>query len=110
MPPAPIPLTPGPLATRLRSVYSNALSHTIRTCSYENFSSCFPTPAAKTPRVLRAVWEQIVGKIESKAGEEFEGILAERDVVKGLNELEALLGSAKARRETSEGDEGEIVP
>ena len=98
----PIPKTPGPLATRLTQLYTASLAHTIRTCSYDNFARCFPTPARKRPEVLRAVWEQIVGKIESKAMEEFEVILEERKVVEGLNEFEGLVGEARGRREQRE--------
>lgn len=45
------------------------------------------------------MWRQIVGQVEDKAKREFEEILVEKDVVGGLNELERLVGTAKARRE-----------
>ena len=44
------------------------------------------------------VWKQIVGGIEEKSRREFEEILVEKDVVNGLNELERLVGTAKARK------------
>ena len=38
-------------------------------------------------------------QIEEKAKREFEEICIEKEVVGGLNELERLIGTAKARRE-----------
>lgn len=37
--------------------------------------------------------------IQEKSTKEFEDILVERDVVGGLNELERLIGEAKAKKE-----------
>lgn len=54
--------------------------------------------------MLNNVWTQIVGQVEDKAKREFEEILVEKDVVGGLNELERLVGTAKARKEA--GGEG----
>jgi kinetochore protein NNF1 len=102
---APTQQTPGPRATALADLYSKALSATLRSCSYENFAECFPTPAARTPRVLRAVWEQINGKIAAKGNAEFENILAERNVVPGLNALETMIADAKGRKEAGRGKE-----
>ena len=45
------------------------------------------------------MWKQIVGGIEEKSRREYEEILVEKDVVGGLNELERLVGMAKARQE-----------
>ncbi|MCJ1310872.1 hypothetical protein MMC25_004540 [Agyrium rufum] len=98
-PQPPTSATPGPLATRLRDLYSNALTHTLRTCSYANFSSCFPTPARQKPDVLRSVWQQVVARIEERGNVEFEGILQERDVVAGLNRLERVLNMGRGRKE-----------
>ena len=100
--PAPTPpqtLTPGPYATALNSVFTSALTHVVHTCSYANFSACFPTSAKYAENVLQVVWKQIVGGIEEKSKREFEEILVEKDVVNGLNELERLVGTAKARRD-----------
>ena len=98
-PPPPVALTPGPLATRLSTVYHTALTHTLRVCSYENFAACFPTPAKYRPEVLRGLWTQVVRKIEEKGREEFEGILGERSVVEGLNALEGVVEGGRGRRE-----------
>lgn len=104
VPPPPSAQTPGPRATALNNMFTAALMHTIHTCSYANFAACFPTSAKHAPAVLNNVWRQIVGQVEDKAKREFEEILVEKDVVGGLNELERLVGTAKARREA--GGEG----
>lgn len=80
-------------------MFTAALDHTINTCSYANFAACFPTSAKYAPAVLNNVWRQIVGQVEDKAKREYEEILVEKDVVGGLNELERLVGTAKARKE-----------
>jgi len=41
---------------------------------------------------------QVVGKIEAKSREEFEGILGERNVVEGLNSLEGVVQGGRGRR------------
>lgn len=108
--PAPAPpqtQTPGPRAIALTKVFTGALNKTIQTCSYANFAACFPTSAKHADNILRVVWKQIVGGIEEKSKREFEEILIEKDVVNGLNELERLVGTAKARREG--GGEG-VLP
>ncbi|MCJ1382531.1 hypothetical protein MMC17_005644 [Xylographa soralifera] len=112
-PPPPTPFTPGYLATRLSTLYASTLAHTLRACSYANFAACFPTPAARRPQVLHGLWLQVVGKIEAKAKEEFEGILEERDVVEGLNRLEGVVEGGRGRRgrggRIGVGEEG-VVP
>lgn len=51
---------------------------------------------------MKSIWEQITKGVEETAKREFEEIMAERDVVRGLNELERLVGEAKGRRERGE--------
>lgn len=100
--PAPAPpqtQTPGPRATALNQVFIGALNKTISTCSYANFAACFPTTAKNADNILQVVWKQIVGGIEEKSKREFEEILVEKDVINGLNELERLIGTARARKE-----------
>lgn len=53
--------------------------------------------------MLANVWKQIVAQVEDKAKREFEEILGEKDVVAGLNELERLVGGARARKERGDG-------
>lgn len=105
-PSAPIPLTPGLRASRLHQVFTESLSRTIRSNSYENFSACFPTPAKHVPHSLETVWRQLNAKLEESAKAEFEGVIRERDVVRGLNELDRLVGEARFRKENGEGGSG----
>ncbi|PGH17127.1 hypothetical protein AJ79_01265 [Helicocarpus griseus UAMH5409] len=102
-PPAPVPLTPGPRASRLQQVFNQALARTLRANSYANFSACFPTPARHVPASLENVWRQLNAKLEESARAEFEDVLREREVVRGLNELDRLVGEARVRRERGEG-------
>ncbi len=105
-PPPPVAETPGPRASRLQEVFSTALTHTLKTCSYANFSACFPTPAKHVPESLQALWKQMNARIEELARGEFEDILRERDVVRNLNELDRLIAEAKKRKER--GPTGEV--
>ncbi|OKL59706.1 hypothetical protein UA08_05140 [Talaromyces atroroseus] len=107
-PPAPIPLTPGPRATRLQDIYSKALRATLKSNSYENFAACFPTPARHVPASLESVHRQLNAKLEEGATAEFNDIIKERDVIKGLNELDRLVG--EARRRKSQGESETAVP
>jgi kinetochore protein NNF1 len=104
-PPSPAPESevPGPRASRLIQVFDQALARTLRANSYANFASCFPTPARHVPASLENVWRQLNAKLEESAKAEFEEIVAERQAVQHLNELDRLVGDARARRET-EGD------
>ena len=60
------------------------------------------------------MWLQITGRVGERARAEFEQVCEERDVVRGLNELERLVGEARVRRERGEGKEDEggerVVP
>ncbi|KAL8733860.1 MAG: hypothetical protein Q9166_001848 [cf. Caloplaca sp. 2 TL-2023] len=98
-PQPPIAQTPGPRAAQFQKLFGDALNHTLRTCSYSKFSSCFPTPAKYAPQTLTSIWQQIITKVEASAKKEFEDIMVERDVVAGLNELERLVAEAKKRKE-----------
>ncbi|KAK2738497.1 hypothetical protein FQN57_007012 [Myotisia sp. PD_48] len=104
-PPAPVALTPGPRASRLQQVYSQALQRTIRANSYASFSACFPTPAKHVPHSLESVWRQLNAKLEESATAEFEDILHERNVIQGLNELDRMVGEARHRRANDSGVE-----
>ncbi|KAI1963516.1 hypothetical protein LOZ58_002350 [Ophidiomyces ophidiicola] len=105
-PPAPVPLAPGPRASRLQQVFSEALLRTIRANSYANFSSCFPTPAKHVPHSLESVWRQLNAKLEQSARAEFDDVIREREVVKGLNELDLLVSQAKRKKELGEQESG----
>lgn len=105
-PQAPIPQPPGPRASRLNQVFEQALARTLRANSYANFAGCFPTPARHVPASLEGVWRQLNAKLEANAKAEFDDIVAERDAVAHLNELDRLVGDARARRE-QEGENAE---
>ncbi|KAL4903509.1 hypothetical protein BDW74DRAFT_169008 [Aspergillus multicolor] len=98
-PQPPIAQTPGPRVTRLQQIYAQALARTLRANSYANFAACFPTPAKHVPASLENVWRQLNAKLEESAKAEFEEILVERDAIAQLNELDRLVGEARARRE-----------
>ncbi|KAJ5577743.1 Nnf1 [Penicillium hispanicum] len=100
---APDSQTPGPRASRLHQVFDQALARTLRANSYANFASCFPTPARHVPASLESVWRQLNAKLEESAKAEFEEIIAEREAVKHLNELDHLVGEARSRRENDAG-------
>ncbi|KAJ9483356.1 hypothetical protein VN97_g10049 [Penicillium thymicola] len=103
-PPAPIPQSPGPRASRLNQVFDQALARTLRANSYANFAGCFPTPARHVPASLEGVWRQLNAKLEANAKAEFDDIIAERDAVAHLNELDRLVGDARARKEQEGGN------
>ncbi|OQE80920.1 hypothetical protein PENNAL_c0043G11357 [Penicillium nalgiovense] len=105
-PPAPISQTPGPRASRLSQVFEQALARTLRANSYANFAGCFPTPARHVPASLEGVWRQLNAKLEANAKAEFDDIIAERDAVAHLNELDRLVGDARTRKER-EGENAE---
>ncbi|KAJ5874528.1 uncharacterized protein N7529_002958 [Penicillium soppii] len=98
-PPAPISQTPGLRASRLTQVFDQALARTLRANSYANFAGCFPTPARHVPASLEGVWRQLNAKLEANAKAEFEEIIAERDAIPHLNELDRLVGDARVRKE-----------
>ena len=101
-PSAPLSTEPGPRAQNLNKVFTGALGHTVSTCSYAHFASCFPTAASYNKPLLESVWRQVQGMIESRSRREFEEILVEKDVIKGLNELDRLVTDANERRERKE--------
>lgn len=101
------PPAEGVRATQLRAVFSRALHKALTTCSYRNFSTCFPTTASNNPDLLKTVWQQITQHWETRAKDEFELIIQSRNVVEKLNQLDVLEREARGRRE--EAGEG-VVP
>lgn len=102
----PIPLTPGPRASKFFTLFSSALTKSLSTVSLSKFSACFPTAAARAPQILASVHAQIVQSVETRATAEFEEICNEREVVAGLNELERLVAEARGRKERGEAEGG----
>lgn len=110
VPPPPVATAPGPRATALQKLYSDAIAHVLKTCSYNNFASCFPTPAKEVPDSMRHLHEQFTTRLGDVMKMNFEQILAERNVVPSLNELDALIEDAKKRKAKAEEEaNGESV-
>ncbi|KAK4156743.1 Nnf1-domain-containing protein [Chaetomidium leptoderma] len=102
----PPPPTPGPRAARLQTLFASTAKHTLDKISKENFEACFPTVAGRAPGTLEFVQRRMVERLGVLWGEEFETIMANRQVVARLNELEGLVGDA-ARRRAEAGRAGE---
>jgi hypothetical protein len=103
-PPPPVAAAPGPRATALQKLYGDAIAHVLKTCSYSNFASCFPTPAKQVPDSLRHLHEQFTDRLGASMRTNFEQILTERNVVPSLNELDGLIEDAKKRKMKAEED------
>lgn len=101
-PPPPVATAPGPRATALQKLYADAIAHVLKTCSYSNFASCFPTPAKEVPDSMRHLHEQFTTRLGDVMKMNFEQILTERNVVPSLNELDALIEDAKKRKAKAE--------
>lgn len=98
----------GHRAAQLQKVFTSALRATLASNSYENFSACFPTPAAYCPTALEGVWRQLNTRLEKECLEDFEKICAERNVVDNLNELERVIDGAKLRKlQVDDGDKAQ---
>ncbi|KHN99612.1 Nnf1 [Metarhizium album ARSEF 1941] len=97
---------PGPRALRLHQVYAASLARTLDSLSYENMAPCYPTIARRASPVLRRLQAQMVERLREKCEREFGAILGARDVVRRVNELEALAADAEARR----GPHGAAAP
>ena len=108
LPPPPTALTPGPRATALLKLYSDAIAHVLKTCSLANFSACFPTPSAAVPEAMRQLHEQFTAKLGDQLRSCFDDLVEERGVVGRLNELDTLVEEARKRKE-KKVDGGEIV-
>ncbi|KAK4458427.1 Nnf1-domain-containing protein [Cladorrhinum samala] len=97
-------ITPGPRATYLQNLFSQASKHTLdKLSSPANFASCFPTIASKAPGTLDNVQRQMVDRLGGLWQREFQRILESRDVVRKLNELEGLVAEAQRRRKEGGG-------
>lgn len=103
----PIPTAPGPRATALQKLYADAIAHVLKTCSYNNFSACFPTPAQHVPGSIKFLHEQFTEKLGESMRKEFDAILEDRHVVSSLNELDGLI--EEARRRKGKAREGEVA-
>jgi kinetochore protein NNF1 len=98
-------IQPGPRAAALKKIYTSALTSTLKSNSYENFSSCFPTPAKYCPTALEGVYRQLNTRLEAECTKEFEKILEERNVIEGLNHWDDILDQARQRRDRAVDDQ-----
>ncbi|KAK6432964.1 hypothetical protein LTR95_010860 [Oleoguttula sp. CCFEE 5521] len=95
----PVQATPGPRATALQQLYSDAVTHILKTCNYENFASCFPTPAREASQSLQQLHEEFTERLGASMRMNFDQIIEERSVVPSLNELDQLIDDAKRRKQ-----------
>ncbi|KAF9877317.1 mind kinetochore complex component [Colletotrichum karsti] len=103
-------VTPGVRAGYFEKTYNGALQKTLQAVRFENFADCFPTIAANAPNTLRNVQKQMADYLEDRCSKDFQTILAERDVVRKLNEFESLVSDADRRRLESGDDAEEPIP
>ncbi|KAK3109373.1 hypothetical protein LTR53_017437 [Teratosphaeriaceae sp. CCFEE 6253] len=113
--PPPLPPTasaPGPRATALTTLYHDAITHLLKTCSYPAFAACFPTPARAVPGSMIALHGQFTTKLGEKLVGEFDELMRERGAVGALNGLDRLIEDARARKARAEveGVGGKGVP
>jgi kinetochore protein NNF1 len=96
----------------LQKLYNDAVNHILKTCSHSNFAACFPTPARQVPGSVKLLHEQFTDKLGQSMRSEFESILAERNVIPTLNELDRLIEDAKRRKAKAveEGNGQKPVP
>ncbi|KFA55848.1 hypothetical protein S40293_01950 [Stachybotrys chartarum IBT 40293] len=101
LPPRHTAATPGPRAARLQELYAQSLRRTLAKLSWDNLAGCYPTVARRAEPVLRQVQAQMVEKLGDKCEKEFDNIMAARQVVPKLNDLESLVSEAAQRRAES---------
>ncbi|KAH6636279.1 Nnf1-domain-containing protein [Chaetomium tenue] len=108
--PPPPPPAPGPRAARLQALFASTAKHTLDKINKENFGACFPTISDKAPGTLEFVQRQMVERLGGLWNKEFETIMANRQVVARLNELEELVSDAARRRIESDDPSSPPVP
>lgn len=111
-PAAPIASAPGPRATALQRLYTEAIAHVIKTCSYTHFAACFPTPAKHVNESLHGLYDQFTQQLHDTAHKEFGKIMEERNVVPSLNALDGLVEEARRRRDNAVANaaDGKVEP
>ncbi|CCG83045.1 putative Spindle pole protein Nnf1 [Taphrina deformans PYCC 5710] len=95
-------VTKGARASKLDDILNKSLAQTLRACSLEKLTSCFPTLATNDPETLRHAQEQLVDFLTSACRSEFDKILSERQAIARLNELDDMIRDAKTRKERGE--------
>jgi kinetochore protein NNF1 len=109
IPPPPTTSVPGPRAQALQTAFARALEATLAKLSYDNFATCFPTAAAYKPSVLKDFHGSFASRLGEVCQDNFDNILAERDVVRSLNALDGLIIDAKERREHASAKGREVT-
>ncbi|EMC94631.1 hypothetical protein BAUCODRAFT_51010, partial [Baudoinia panamericana UAMH 10762] len=99
----PIASAPGPRATALQKLFSDAVAHIIKTCSYANFAACFPTPSREVPGSMKLLHAQFTEKLGQQLRQNFEHTLGVRGVVRSLNALDGMVEDARRRRDGAVG-------
>lgn len=94
--------THGPRATKLEEVLDRAVHQTMRACAYEKLETCFPTLARTDGETLRHAGEQVTAFMTDSCRAEFAKILKDRAVPERLDELDRIIGDARARKESGE--------
>ncbi|KAK1056739.1 hypothetical protein LTR12_006058 [Friedmanniomyces endolithicus] len=100
-PPPPTLSLPGPRATALHNLYSDAITHLLKTLTYPHFAACFPTPSLAVPGSMKALHAQFTMKLGEQLRAEFDRLVEEREAVGALNGLDGLVEEARGRRERS---------
>ncbi|RUS19696.1 Nnf1-domain-containing protein [Endogone sp. FLAS-F59071] len=104
----------GPRATKLRQVFEKSLSKTIKSISYDKLAQSFPQIAKYSPQSLRSAHQQVIVFLQHNIQEEFQSLLESKNVVPKLNELDALIDSARKRKQTRRGmapqSSADIIP
>lgn len=106
----PAAITPGPRASALHRLYSDATTHVLKTCSYRKFATCFPSPARNRADMLKDLHKQFTTDLGRQMRLNFEVILQDSEVVERLNELDRLIEDAKRKRARAQSDaQGDAV-
>ncbi|KAG7290821.1 hypothetical protein NEMBOFW57_000825 [Staphylotrichum longicolle] len=89
---------PGPPRGAAAGALAAAANHSLDKISMDNFAACFPTVAVRAPGTLEFVQRKMVERLGDLWHKEFERIMADRQVVARLNELEGLIEDAARRK------------
>ncbi|ORY74585.1 Nnf1-domain-containing protein [Protomyces lactucae-debilis] len=89
-------------ATKLQEILDTTVSATLRACSYDKLASCFPTLAQNDAPSLEHAQQQVYDFLQTTMAQEFGKILAEREAVQRLDELDLLIKQARERKERGE--------
>ncbi|RKP13840.1 hypothetical protein BJ684DRAFT_15799 [Piptocephalis cylindrospora] len=81
---------------QLRQVFEKALEKSLRPCTFEKLSKCYPTLAQTKPELLRLAAHQAKEYLRKTSTESFDRALEQRELVARVNELEEM--TTRARR------------